>query len=604
MKILCLKFSGLIPSLPPSMMPPLPPQSAPKTQQSRPSSSTTPTSSRNGKENSSNRSTTPSHHPTASSPFFHPSSASSSNFHSLKLGPNGPPTSFQLFATGNPHHLPPHLMPSFSPFAANTNTVGSGPANSFQHSQPTKNKEKAVVSRGGGKWCAAHVRIANFIVSHQQQQKLLQHQRSSRSITPTNSFHHQASFSSKATNSKATNFEPGPVQPSFHLQNKSAPTTASASTFFPPVQTSLAPPNPSNVPFGGLGSLPVEKTKNSNASGQKASMSSSKKSSHHHSSERSHSKSKPRSRSRSRSPLGQRVSQKEPPKEMPPSHLATEAMITAYAQQHVFLQKYLIPGMGIPPLPGMPGLPSMPPIPGMPHLANFMSGIPPLSSSSPIPQNSHYPLNLPPLSSPAPNNSPFVLPPNNVSPKSKSKQPLVGNGEPDFMRMMANCPPPNKASPNNFSFNQFFDNKNQMKKEIEETKPKQLEKETRENRNASIMNNDDELACPKKLKKYKFSYSTENLIGDGGTCETTEAKPEWIETVKKEESTETKSIAIEPTSDVKDETLNYSTDADESMQKTSEIEPNNLVCEKNETEPRETRTNVAELTEQLLTESS
>jgi hypothetical protein len=321
-----------------------------------------------------------------------------------------------------------------------------------------------------------------MILSHQKQKNSYvpqhQQQRSSRSITPTappimpvsthlnqlnHHQHHQTpqQFPSYVPTSKSLS-KPLTNQPP-------TVTTAIASTFFPPIQQTPLQVNGSSSngnQFGGLASSSFNSKSsdttlksNSSSSSKSVNSSFSNKKSHHHNnsttnngnnhhghlkdSSKSHSSTKPRSRSRSRSPLNHHHQQQQQlshrsnhtnglinnnsksEKDLPmlPHHLqATEAAITAAAQQHILMDKYRQELMRL------GGAASIPPA----HLANMMMGlppglIPPPSSSTASSVASHFPLNLPPLNSnsgqtrtPPPPLSPLVFPPSNL-PSSSSR---------------------------------------------------------------------------------------------------------------------------------------------------------------------------------------
>ena len=127
-------------------------------------------------------------------------------------------------------------------------------------------------------------------------------------------------------------------------------------------------------------------------------------------------------------------------------------------------------------------------------------------------------------------------------------------------------------------FSQFFENKSFPKKETEEFKPKvpSIERDNKQDYRSNM--NDEDLTGPKKLKKYKYSHSTENLIAEA-TEQTikSDTRMELGEFKKEDSSTETKNEpkqeedipVVESHFDIKDETLNYSTDLDDSAQRSS-----------------------------------
>ena len=270
-------------------------------------------------------------------------------------------------------------------------------------------------------------------------------------------------------------------------------------------------------------------------------------------------------RSRSRSPLtNQRGSGKDPAKDslMQSNFLATEAAITALAEQH--LKMFGRQGM---PAPTNNNKGS----PMMPMMSPFLPGMPPLGS--------HYPLNLPPLGASSTQVPPLILPPPPppqqqaayspmLSPKSlqnkfmQSMSQVPANvSESDFFRMLAAMPnmngqpgmlppPPlsrspsiNKTTPlpqqqppnpadifnNNFFLQHFFENLNATNRTASaaaaaaslyadesirlSSRPVDEEKSVSSKKDFKQLN-EDELAYERKAKKPKFSYSAESLIGE------------------------------------------------------------------------------------------
>ncbi len=507
-------FRNSLPGLlPPSMVPPTPLapplpilQAQPKQHQSSPNPSPSRSNNHhNSKENSSS--------------FMPQPSFSSSGINSQ------PKSSRPELGLPQQHHHNPkqqqhqNSLPSFSPF--NNKNLNSLKVQPNQKNQIQNNNQ---ISPGGNnknasKWSTAHVKIAHMIMSHESQ-KHMDKQQSHRSSIPTNQPYNHIFQPFKPSTSNSTiktkpkhshlNHADYPVQPSFHTsnnkpsQNAKPSTTASASTFFPPIQSPINSSSTAPSAYGGLASLDSSNKSKFNYSSDPISPhnnqnhNKSNKKSHHqtqnHQSSRDSSKS--RQRSRSRSPVSSKSSkhssramlptQQQPhplppfplikPSDslIPPNPLATEAAITAYAQL-MMADKHrqdLLRLSG----PGSNG--KLPPN-LMPMMSPFMPGLPPGPGS-------HFPLNL---SHQVPNynqgsmanvktaqKSPPVLSPKSFQSMLLQTMPQNLN-EADFMRMItASMPlPVGKLTPesskkeqnqqainsHNQFLQQFFENVNE-----------------------------------------------------------------------------------------------------------------------------------------------
>ena len=345
----------------------------------------------------------------------------------------------------------------------------------------SSSKVNQSVSIRPGKWGNAHVRIAHMILNHQKQKNLFmsQQQQQRSAVAPT------APIPNNQSNPHANLHHPSTIAPSFHHHqpskikpghepaklNNNPPniTTASASTFFPPIQSPLISPSQSS-PFGGLASLPINSTNfNSSSKSMKpnpvdalikpghhhslpdphhkssrdqiySSSNPMKKSSHHHQHHHSNredmsksaslnnsmsrnvthsSRDKPRSRSRSRSPLNTSAAHqqsapmrhihnqvKEKDKETSlPHHLQATEAAIIAAAQQHSLMDKYRQELMRLGMP--PGL-----APPLPPPAGFIPGLPPQAQPNPA----HFPLNLPPLATNSANSSSTGVAPSPLSP--------------------------------------------------------------------------------------------------------------------------------------------------------------------------------------------
>ena len=549
--------------------------------------------------------------------------------------------SFSATNVNSSHGKPPPPMPSFSPFNNKNNFNSKSSSTTFPAhvSSPVHSNKNGGGGGGGGKaanstppvqvkagkWSTAHVKIAHMIMSHQHQKHMnMQQQQQRGAVTPSmpipsghgmNSTNPYVSSSFNKSKQTGLHFNDFPIQPAFHNTNNNGnnsvktSTTASASTFYPPIQSPLnshSQSSPSSTPYGGLASLHPSQTmlnsksngktqynedakylghKTSSSQSHNVSSHKSSKKSHHHSSHHHVDSSKSagkshqlntsgdKHRSRSRSPLtSQRGTGKDTTKDslMQSNFLATEAAITALAEQHLkmFRQPMATPNKMplMSPFSSMPGMPQLPGLPGMG-----------MSAAA-----SHYPLNLPPLGGSA-TQAPLILPPPPppqhataaayspmLSPKSlqnKFMQSMTSQmpanvSESDFFRMLAampnmsgvtnangqpGMPPPLSRSPsinktsatpqppnpadmfnNNFFLQHFFENFNATNRTAPPPLPSVYADETNrshtrpvdEEKSVSLRKdlkqiNDDELGgYERKAKKPKFSYSAESLLSD------------------------------------------------------------------------------------------
>lgn len=415
------------------------------------------------------------------------------------------------------NNIPPHLLlPSFSPF--NNNGSSTSPKSHINNSKALATQQSQNTTNGSdpaGKWNTAHIKIAHMIMSDQGCRKPnpapQQNHHRQNSPKPTESHNHKqmlfpplkpsvSNTTSPSPSAKKHNHQTQhqfgnhsnqqfPIQPSFqshgatnghktnHNQastgNSVKSTTASASTFYPPIQSPT-------TPFGGLASQQMTANKqpkfehshldnNHHRDGHR-----SKHKSHnhqqrsHHSSTSQSESNKSRQRSRSRSPIltkssqGHHLRQGLPPpfpapsnKDglgngplMAPNHLATEAAITAYAQlmmadkqrqdmlrlsgsnlagKHSNSATPLPPGM-LPPFPGMPHLPPHHYLSMMGHFnPNGMPATTPFNQSQPIP-------NLPPPPASKSPNTMLTM----QQQQAKLLQSLPQNmNESDFIRMIS-----------------------------------------------------------------------------------------------------------------------------------------------------------------------
>jgi hypothetical protein len=177
-----------------------------------------------------------------------------------------------------PHLMPPFHMHSSSPFINNQQANDQRPIPVAPHPKaPLKHQpaQPGQVSNSNGirsgKWCTAHVKIAHLILQHQKQkhmhQQQQQHQKqqsgslsnsansksgsksSSHGTNDLHRLHNLALVGQNSTGSFKPTANPG--------GNPNTTTTAIASTFFPPIHSSLSPnSNGSNngglMPFAGL----------------------------------------------------------------------------------------------------------------------------------------------------------------------------------------------------------------------------------------------------------------------------------------------------------------------------------------------------------------
>jgi len=447
---------GLLPPsmVPSSQLPPPPPmfQAQPKQHASSPSPSRN--NSINSKENNTHM----------TQPSF---SSNNVNSHSRSSRPDlGLP----------PHHhhqqqQQQNPMPSFSPF--NNKNLNSLKIQANQKNPNYNNNQQISPSgnnKSGSKWSTAHIKIAHMIMSHQSQKHIDKQQLQHRPVIPTShaSNHLFQPFKpstslppSSSNNNNNNNFNNAniiktkpkqshhhpdfPIQPSFHPNNKvinnnsigslssqKTSTTASASTFYPPIQSPITNSSnnssstlPSTAPaaYGGLASLDTSNKPKFNLSpdlmsphfNQGHSSKTSKKAHHHHhhgNEKSSRDSSKSRQRSRSRSPVSSKSSKhnsrgmQQPANSqqmpsfplgsadsmIPQNPLATEAAITAYAQL-MMADKHRQDLLRL----SAPGSNGKVPPNLMPMMSPFLPGLPPLGSLPPTP-GAHYPLNLPPLS--------------------------------------------------------------------------------------------------------------------------------------------------------------------------------------------------------------
>ena len=329
--------------------------------------------------------------------------------------------------------IPPHFLPP--PYNNNNNnifpTVPQTNKSSNNSINNNNNFQKSSNGLRSGKWCTAHIAIAHMILNNQKQKLLKQKQQ------PAALCHSSSSKQTIKSNNHSDN-QVQPFQPSF--KSISSNNSLTASTFFPPIITanSHQHQSPSNnnlaTSLGGFAGIKSQKGDNKanssstnfnmmvnninhNISGSSSNinkqqyqkvinnqheslLSKSNGSKVHHHNHHS----QKRSRSRSRSPISNHqttqsssprhhISKSDNKELLAKSMLATEAAITAAAQQHLLMDKYrqellrISAGpvglsqaspqiMGIPPIPG---LTTPPPI--LPELNGTCSSV---KNSSPL----------------------------------------------------------------------------------------------------------------------------------------------------------------------------------------------------------------------------
>lgn len=517
--------------LPPSMFPGMPANmtnnktpsssSSQKSQSKRPSNPTTPISQ--SPHNRSNGYTSSMDHRISSK----------ENSNNNKTNNNNAP-SFSSHNVNSKHNnstnnnnLPPHLLlPSFSPF--NNNGSSTSPKSHSNNSKALATQRSQNTANGSdpaGKWNTAHIKIAHMIMSDQGCRKPnpapQQNHHRQNSPKPVESHNQKqmlyppfkpsvSNITSPSPSAKKHNHQPQhefgnhsnqqfPIQPSFqshgatnghktnHNQalagNSVKSTTASASTFYPPIQSPT-------TPFGGLASQQMTTNKQpkfehshldnnhnrdihrskhkSHNHNHYSGATNHNQRTHHSSTSQSVESNKSRHRSRSRSPIHTKSSQSHPLRQglpplfpapsskdslgngplMAPNHLATEAAITAYAQlmmadkqrqdmlrlsgsnpagKHNNSASPLPPGM-LPPFPGMPHLPPH-------HYLSMMGHFNPNGMPATLPFNQSHPIpNLPPPPASKSPNAMLAM----QQQQAKLIQSLPQNmNESDFIRMIS-----------------------------------------------------------------------------------------------------------------------------------------------------------------------